>query len=213
MRKLPVYILVDVSGSMMGEPLEQVKNGIQMLVSALRQDPQALETAFLSVITFGSEAKQEAPLTDLASFQVPNLAVAGATAFGAALALVADCHEREIKQTTREVKGDYRPLVFIMTDGTPTDDWKKGFERFKQKKWGTIICCGVNKADLKMLHEISEITLALDTADSTAMAAFFKWVSASVSTASARIESGGKEVGGLNDLPPPPPQLSNPFGV
>lgn len=45
MRRLPVYLLLDTSGSMYGEPIEAVKNGVQVLVSTLRQDPYALETA------------------------------------------------------------------------------------------------------------------------------------------------------------------------
>lgn len=48
MRRLPVYLVIDTSGSMTGEPIEAVKNGIQMLISTLRQDPYALETAYIS---------------------------------------------------------------------------------------------------------------------------------------------------------------------
>ncbi len=56
MRRLPVYLLLDTSGSMGGEPIEAVKNGVQVMISSLRQNPQAIETAFLSVITFDSSA-------------------------------------------------------------------------------------------------------------------------------------------------------------
>ena len=52
MRRLPVYLLLDTSGSMHGEPIEAVKNGMQILLSTLRQDPYALETAYLSLIAF-----------------------------------------------------------------------------------------------------------------------------------------------------------------
>ena len=45
MRRLPVYLVIDTSGSMYGESIESVKNGIDLLVSSLRQDPHALETA------------------------------------------------------------------------------------------------------------------------------------------------------------------------
>lgn len=69
MRRLPVYLLLDCSGSMFGEPIEAVKNGVQVLVSTLRQDPYALETAYLSIITFDSDARQTTPLTELAAFQ------------------------------------------------------------------------------------------------------------------------------------------------
>ena len=67
MRRLPVYLLLDCSGSMYGEPIEAVKNGVQVLVSTLRQDPYALETAYLSIITFDSSAQQVSPLTELFS--------------------------------------------------------------------------------------------------------------------------------------------------
>lgn len=64
MRKLPIYLLLDTSGSMHGEPIEAVKNGVEMLVSTLRNDPYALETAYLSVITFNTNAQQLVPLTE-----------------------------------------------------------------------------------------------------------------------------------------------------
>ena len=50
-RCLPVYLLIDTSGSMMGEPITAVTNGIGMLAGALRSDPQAMETAKLSVLS------------------------------------------------------------------------------------------------------------------------------------------------------------------
>ena len=58
MRRLPVYLLLDTSGSMTGEPIEAVKNGVQVMISSLRQNPQAIETAYISIITFDSVAKQ-----------------------------------------------------------------------------------------------------------------------------------------------------------
>ena len=42
MRRLPVYLLIDTSGSMRGEPIESVKVGLETMVSSLRQDPLAL---------------------------------------------------------------------------------------------------------------------------------------------------------------------------
>ena len=110
MRRLPVYLLLDTSGSMYGEPIEAVKNGVQVLVSTLRQDPYALETAYLSIITFDSDARQVAPLTELASFQQPNLEANGGTALGEALGLLAQKVDAEVTKTTAEKKGDWKPL-------------------------------------------------------------------------------------------------------
>ncbi|NEX19147.1 VWA domain-containing protein [Thiorhodococcus mannitoliphagus] len=209
MRRLPVYLLLDTSGSMTGEPIEAVKNGVQILVSTLRQDPYALETAFLSVITFDSTARQVVPLTELATFQPPPLNATGVTALGEALGLLAERIEAEVARTTADAKGDWKPLVFIMTDGAPTDDWKKGLDRLKQVRTGVIVACAAGQGgDTSVLKQITEVVVALDTADASTIKAFFKWVSASVSTGSQKVDQGLKEVTGLSDLPPPPPEVN-----
>jgi uncharacterized protein YegL len=210
MRRLPVYLVLDCSGSMTGEPIEAVKNGMQMLVSALRQDPQALESAYLSVITFDSNARQVVPLTDLAGFQVPELTAAGCTAMGEGLTVLCDCAKREVIKSTPVQKGDWRPLVFLMTDGEPTDDLKRGITAFQALKWGMVVCCAAGQsANTENLKKISpECVVRLDTADSKSLAAFFKWVSASISTSSKSVNEGKKEVTGLDQLPPPPPEIT-----
>lgn len=209
MRRLPVYLLLDTSGSMMGEPIESVKSGVQTMISALRQDPYALETAYLSIITFSSSANQLVPLTELTNFQTPNIEASGTTSLGEALSLLAQRADVEVAKTTSEQKGDWKPIVFIMTDGMPTDDWQKGLKEFQSKKWGMVVACAAGQAvDTTILKQVTEVVVQLDTADSSSFKAFFKWVSASISTSSAKIEEGGKEVGGLSELPPPPPEVN-----
>ena len=56
LRRLPVYILMDCSGSMAGEPIVAMEAGIRSLLVELQEDPQALETVWVSVITLGSTA-------------------------------------------------------------------------------------------------------------------------------------------------------------
>lgn len=209
MRRLPVYLLLDTSGSMSGEPIEAVKNGVQVLVSTLRQDPYALETAYLSVITFDSSARQVVPLTELASFQPPNIQATGTTALGEALTMLAQRIEAEVGKTTAEQKGDWKPLVFLMTDGSPTDDWQKGLSDLKKVKTGLIIACAAGpNANTNDLKQITEVVVQLDTADSATIKAFFKWVSASVSSGSKKVETGSSDVAGIKDLPPPPPEVN-----
>ena len=209
MRRLPVYLLLDCSGSMYGEPIEAVKNGVQVLVSTLRQDPYALETAYLSIITFDSNARQVTPLTELAAFQQPEIQASGCTALGEALSLLTRKAEQEVTKTTAETKGDWKPLVFIMTDGEPTDDLNKGLADFKKGKWGMVVACAAGAgANTDTLKKITECVVSLDTADSATLKAFFKWVSASVSSGSMKVEETGVEATTLSELPPPPPEVN-----
>lgn len=209
MRRLPVYLLVDTSGSMMGEAIESVRNGLQMLVSALRQDPYALETAYLSVITFDSQARQVTPLTELMSFQLPDIQASGVTAMGEALSLLADCINKEVQKGSAEVKGDWKPVVFLLSDGLPTDDLQKGINTLKTVKTGTFVACAAGAgADTDVLKQITESVVSLDTADANSIKAFFKWVSASISVSSQKVDLNKKDVGGLGELPPPPAELN-----
>jgi uncharacterized protein YegL len=209
MRRLPVYLLLDTSGSMSGEPIEAVKNGVQVMISSLRQNPQAIETAFISVITFDGSARQVIPLTDLASFQMVDLKATSTTALGEALKLVSNCIDKEVAKTTIDQKGDWKPLVFIMTDGIPTDDWQGGLAEFKKRKTAfTVACAAGSKADTKVLKAITDNVVSLDTADSQSIAKFFLWVTASIGVTSVKVEDSGKEVTGLNELPPPPSELN-----
>jgi uncharacterized protein YegL len=209
MRRLPVYLLLDVSGSMSGEPIEAVKSGVQTLVSTLRQDPYALETAYLSVITFDDNARQLMPLTELSAFQTPSISSSGTTSLGQALSVLSDCIESEVAKTTPEVKGDWKPLIFIMTDGIPTDDWHRGLDKLRKVRTGVIVACAAgHAADTSVLKQITEIVVQLDTADASTIKAFFKWVSASVATGSQKVDQGQKEITGIGDLPPPPPEVN-----
>jgi uncharacterized protein YegL len=208
-RKLPVYLVLDTSGSMTGEPIEAVKNGLYTLLNALRSDPHALETAYLSVITFDSDARQVVPLTDLASFQEPVLTAQGTTSLGEALTLLSDCIDREVQKSSPEQKGDWKPLVFFMTDGQPTDNWQNGIANFKSKKTGMVVACAAGSgADTSVLKQITENVVTLDTADKSTIAAYFKWVSSSITTSSKKVENSGVESASLNELPPPPPEVN-----
>lgn len=209
MRRLPVYLLLDTSGSMYGEPIEAVKNGVQTLISTLRGDPYALETAYISIITFNTTPQQVTPLTELAAFQMPSFEAGGCTALGEALSLLAQKIDSEVAKTTSTVKGDWRPLIFIMTDGVPTDSIEQGLSEFHKRKSGIVVACAAGQAaSPDTLKRITENVVQLDTADSATIKAFFKWVSASISTGSKSVEESACDATKMSELPPPPPEVN-----
>lgn len=207
MRRLPVFILLDTSGSMRGEPIHSVNVGLQSMLSALRQDPYALESVYLSVITFDMEAKVYLPLTPLDQVQIPDLDVpnVGATFMGAALELLAHEVQQNVQKSTDDVKGDWRPLLFLMTDGSPSDvyAYQQIIPTIKQSNFATIVACAAGpKAKTEALLQLTDQVVVLDTMDSNSFSSFFKWVSASV--------VAGSSSAGLTDsisLPPPPAEI------
>lgn len=203
-RRLPVYLLLDTSGSMMGEPIEAVKQGVKTLLSELKGDPQAIETAYLSVITFDSQARQIIPLTELMQFSEPELKASGATALGEALLVLQECIKNEVRQTTAEQKGDWRPLVFILTDGSPTDTAKfnEAVASLKNAKIGNIIACAAGaKANTEPLKRITDNVLIMNTVSAGDLSKFFAWVSGSIKMSSKSMDA---QIGKSFELPPPP---------
>ena len=133
----------------------------------------------------------------------------GCTALGEALALLANRVDAEVTKSTMEKKGDWKPLVFIMTDGEPTDDLNAGLAEFKKRKFGMVVACAAGQgANTETLKKITDCVVQLDTADSATIKSFFKWVSASVSAGSMKVEDTGTEMTSLSELPPPPPEVN-----
>jgi uncharacterized protein YegL len=194
MRRLPVYILLDCSESMAGVAIDTVNTAVQAMTKDLCKNPHALETVSLSVITFSRTAQQVVPLTELERFQMPELAIHPGTSLGAALELLLQCINREIVKTTVEKKGDWRPLVFLFTDGQPTDDWQKTVEKLgamKSPKIANIyaIGCG-DDVDYAVLHQITDIVFkTADMSPETIQKAFI-WITASVQSASVGADGG-----------------------
>ncbi len=93
-RRRPVYLLLDTSSSMFGAPITAVQQGVQLIHRELMNNPHAIETVYLSVITFDSSAKQIVQLVSVEAFTPPTLKAEGNTALGAALRHFSTCASR-----------------------------------------------------------------------------------------------------------------------
>jgi uncharacterized protein YegL len=183
---------------MIGDPHQAVQQGIQILCNDLKGDPVALETAWISVIAYSRGAHQLVPLTEVLQFHPPQLPIGPGTNLGAALDLLTQCIQREVKKSTPTQKGDWKPMAFILTDGTPTDDWQSALNRLKtavgQNAMNLIaIGCGED-VDATLLGQIAPTVLLLKQASAADFAALFKWVSMSVGTVSKGLGEEGRGV-------------------
>ena len=211
MRRLPVYMLLDCSESMVGDAINSVQQGLNVLMDTLRSDPHALETAWVSIISFNSEAKQLVPLTELMDIQVPQLEVQPGTCLGKGLALLRNCIEGEVQKSTPDRKGDYRPLVFLLTDGQATDEWQQVQEAVRDMTSPSIanfyaIGCG-DDVDYGVLHEVSDAVFKLEDMTPATMKKLFIWLTASVRSASVGATSAETYTG--IDLDKRPEEVSH----
>jgi uncharacterized protein YegL len=192
-RRLPIFLLVDISESMCGIAHEQLQIALKKIASDLRKDPQALETVFLSVVAFAGRAKTLVPLTDLPSFIPPELPLGGGTALGSALLHVFNDMDLYIKKPNPSQKGDWKPLIFLLTDGHPTDDISPALKAWGEKynRMCRMVAVSIGgQADHALLKHFTEELVIFDPSAADAFSRFADWVSRSISVSSQAIERG-----------------------
>jgi uncharacterized protein YegL len=180
---LPIFLVVDTSGSMFGEPIENLSKGIRKLIDELLRLSTLEVAPLLSLITFGTHAEEVFPLSPITSQSLNfSLTPSGTTALGEAMHLLA------LKLADRALlpQRHFKPIILIFTDGSPTDDWKPGLKALNQTRLGESaikICVGLgSNPDFDVLKAIAgdSVVSLPDTASVQGLAKFFAWMSNSV---------------------------------
>jgi uncharacterized protein YegL len=129
----PIYahVLLDTSASMYGAPLESLKQGVQLLFGTFIS--RSKRPIHVRLIGYESTARELVPLQHVIGLELPPLDAAGSSGLGGALRLLAS------------TMPDHDPsLVYIFTDGEPTDDWEPALDALRSRVRAMVaIVCGL----------------------------------------------------------------------
>lgn len=187
--RIACALLLDVSWSMSGEPIDQLNEGFKLFCEEIRKDELAAKRAEIAVITFGGMARVEIPFTEGRDLQPKTLQPNGNTPLGGALALGLDQIESRKAEYKRSGLEYYRPWMFVLTDGAPTDGpaFAAAVDRVRAAEAArgvSVFGIGVGPgANMDALAVLSAQRAPLPL-QGLQFAEFFGWLSASLGSAS-----------------------------
>jgi uncharacterized protein YegL len=155
--RCPCVLLLDVSGSMSGRPLDELNAGLTVFKDELSADALAIKRVEIGIVTFGP-VKVEIPFTSASTFYPPNLQSQGDTPMGAAITQALNMVEDRKRDYRANGISYYRPWVFLITDGAPTDSWQNAAAAIREgetSKKFAFFAIGVKGADMDKLQQIS----------------------------------------------------------
>jgi uncharacterized protein YegL len=185
--RCPVILLVDTSGSMSGERIRQLNQGISVFKEETAKDDIAKMRAEIAIVTFGGSVNLRQDFVTIDDFQPVQLVTEGNTPMGQAIEYALNLVENRKEIYRSNSIQYYRPWIFLITDGGPTDEWKSAAQKvhqYESSKKITFFAVGVQEADMDILRQISppgRLPVKLQGLSFTAM---FTWLSASMSRVS-----------------------------
>ncbi|BDB29444.1 hypothetical protein Tamer19_06870 [Cupriavidus sp. TA19] len=155
--RCPCVLLLDVSGSMGGQPIEELNAGLATFHDELAADSLAMKRVEVAIVTFGP-TKIEMPFTGASQFYPPTLVAQGDTPMGGAIMQALQLVQERKQEYRNNGISYYRPWVFLITDGGPTDHWQSAAAAVKEgesSKQFAFFAIGVKGANLEVLKQIS----------------------------------------------------------
>ena len=183
-------LLLDVSGSMAGAPLQQLQEGIAVYKDELFADELARKRVEIALVTFGGTVQVAQQFVAPEYFAPPTLIATGETPMASAIITGLDLLKARKDEYRAAGIGIYRPWVFLITDGAPTDmntpQWPEAMNRIQDgedKKSFLFFSVGVEGADFECLKQLSKRADPLKL-QGLRFRDLFKWLSASQQTVS-----------------------------
>lgn len=155
--RCPCVLLLDVSGSMSGRPLDELNAGLITFRDELSADTLAMKRVEIGVVTFGP-VNVQIPFTSASTFFPPMLEAQGDTPTGAAITQALNLVEDRKRDYRSNGISYYRPWIFLISDGAPTDSWKVAAEAVREgesSKKFAFFAIGVQGANMDILRQIS----------------------------------------------------------
>jgi uncharacterized protein YegL len=193
MRKLPVFFLIDLSESMVGESIDMVRKGMEHLIRSLKKNPFALETVWIEIIGFAGRAKVIEPFEELPLFYPPNFPIGGGTSISNGLEFLMKEIDSNVKQSTADAKGDWKPLVYIFTDGQPTDNYSSVVSKWQSKYKNRCLTVMATLGDVvssDFISSIADDALQLENSNEESFDSYFKWLTDSIVEGSVKVSEG-----------------------
>jgi len=184
--RVPIVLLIDKSGSMNGQPIEQLNNGIKVLWREIQADTLASKRAEISVIEFGP-VQTALEFSTVSNSFAPTFEAGGVTPMGEAIIKgIASLQERK-KQYSAGGIAYYRPWLMLITDGAPTDNIEPAIaaiRRGEEENALSFFAIGVQGADMQALNRLNANKREALKLDGLNFKELFLWLSASVKSVS-----------------------------